>query len=286
MTLPDPANKSTGTIRLVVVPIAIGLPLAALTVPAARAGFVAATLFVQWLLYAAWGWWALRTSRTLGFGTDGLFSPPTRARDWRYALLFVPLLVLCVSALFFQIALLSYAFPGLKDALLEPSPSEPSSPLVIALLTGLTGATLAPVVEELVFRGVLFRAWRSRFGHVRAMLGTSVLFGLLHHDVIGSVIFGIVMVMLYGRTGSLLVPVVTHALYNAVTQLFGALPDSDALTIAELRMLWAPSVIAMLSSIALIVLVFRERNHSVAGACPQAAPLAREVAAPAFTVSE
>lgn len=265
--MPRERRISTGTVRLVVVPILIGLPLAALSVPAAHAGFAAADLAAQWLLYLAWGWWAVRTADALHIERRGLFRHPVSPRLWQYALLAIPLITLCLSALFFQMSTLTLVFPAIGDALLEAS-AEPTVPVVIAVLTGITGATLAPVVEELVFRGVLFRAWSVRFGYRGALIGTSLLFGVLHHDMIGSVIFGMVMVVLYQRTGSLAVPIVTHALYNAITQLVSTGPDSESLTLADLRVALFPSLLGLAVSLAIIVIVLRTHRPEIAVSLP------------------
>ena len=81
----------------------------------------------------------------------------------------------------------------------------------------------APVLEEAVFRGYLFKAWRSSFlGLWGTLLLTSALFTLLHAGQYPGILLGMLFVfsMLLGlareRSGSLYVPVALHALNNLI----------------------------------------------------------------------
>ena len=81
---------------------------------------------------------------------------------------------------------------------------------------------LAPVAEELLFRGLLYRALRRRRGVVGALVISSLAFAVVHLDVavtqplalVGLTLVGIVMALAYERSGSLVVPVAAHAAYN------------------------------------------------------------------------
>ena len=83
---------------------------------------------------------------------------------------------------------------------------------------------LAPVLEEAIFRGYLFAAWRqTRLGLSGTLLLTSVLFAGLHawqYDIviivllfIGSIILGLAR----ERTGTLWVPIILHGINNLVS---------------------------------------------------------------------
>jgi membrane protease YdiL (CAAX protease family) len=73
---------------------------------------------------------------------------------------------------------------------------------------------VAPVLEELVFRGFLYRAWERRWGWVPAMLLTSVVFGLYHSYFLAAFFGSIIFVCLLRRTGTLWAPITVHALFN------------------------------------------------------------------------
>lgn len=82
----------------------------------------------------------------------------------------------------------------------------------------------APLLEELVFRGYLFTAWRhSRLGFSGTLLLTSTLFALWHwgqyHWVQTAFIFILALILGYARekSGSVLLPMLLHSLNNLVS---------------------------------------------------------------------
>jgi len=84
----------------------------------------------------------------------------------------------------------------------------------------LLGGLAAPFAEELFFRGVLFRLLRRYWGVAAGVIVSSLLFGLSHVFVEvmpGTVLLGIVMALLYQRSGSLWVPMTFHAVYNSAS---------------------------------------------------------------------
>lgn len=95
------------------------------------------------------------------------------------------------------------------------------------LLAALAAVVMAPVAEELLFRGLLHRGLRQRMRGSSALVLSSVLFAVVHVDVaasqplalFGLTFVGVVLALAHERTGSLLVPVVIHATHNALTLL-------------------------------------------------------------------
>jgi membrane protease YdiL (CAAX protease family) len=81
---------------------------------------------------------------------------------------------------------------------------------------------LGPIVEELIFRGVLLTRWTLKWSVRKSMLLTSILFGLLHREVIGHVFFGYVMAVLYIETKSLYVPIAMHIANNGIAWILNA----------------------------------------------------------------
>jgi membrane protease YdiL (CAAX protease family) len=93
---------------------------------------------------------------------------------------------------------------------------ETAIPWLYNLLMVLLLVVAAPVLEEFLFRGFLLHRWGTRWNPPVAVLMTSVLFGILHGNVIGLTLFGLVMALLYLRTNSLGVAIAIHALNNAI----------------------------------------------------------------------
>lgn len=67
-----------------------------------------------------------------------------------------------------------------------------------------------------LFRGVLLQKWTVKWGLVPGLLVSSVVFGILHLNFVGLSVFGLIMGLLYLQTGSLLIPILAHALNNAI----------------------------------------------------------------------
>jgi membrane protease YdiL (CAAX protease family) len=94
------------------------------------------------------------------------------------------------------------------------------APLTSSILRVLAVCFAGPLLEEIVFRGILFGlVLRSRLGVFGAVLVTSLVWAPLHWDYsleVISVIFvqGIVLGLARWRTGSLYVPVGCHVLWN------------------------------------------------------------------------
>jgi membrane protease YdiL (CAAX protease family) len=85
----------------------------------------------------------------------------------------------------------------------------------LGMLTQLFMAVLVgPVIEEILFRGLLFQAWERRWGAPIAAVLTSALFASYHPYIVHTFVSGIVYVCVVRRTGSLWGSIVVHAFYN------------------------------------------------------------------------
>lgn len=77
---------------------------------------------------------------------------------------------------------------------------------------------LAPIIEELMLRGIFFNRLRYGLPFMTANLLQAVVFGIYHWDIIqGLYAFGIGLLLgyMYEKTGTLLVPILVHMLINA-----------------------------------------------------------------------
>ncbi len=82
-------------------------------------------------------------------------------------------------------------------------------------------AVVAPIAEEIFFRGMLFGGLRRRLSTFPAAAISALVFGGLHATTGVSavpplIIFGFVLALLYEKTGSLLPGMLAHALNNAL----------------------------------------------------------------------
>ena len=84
---------------------------------------------------------------------------------------------------------------------------------------GAAAILLAPVAEEILFRGILYPAVKQA-GYPRlALWGTALLFAAVHMNLVTFVplaVLALVLTALYERTNNLLAPIAAHALFNAL----------------------------------------------------------------------
>lgn len=77
---------------------------------------------------------------------------------------------------------------------------------------------LAPVLEEMLFRGLILRGFLARYPRWPAILGSALLFGAAHLNLYQFAVCslgGVLLGWLYERTRSLIPGIALHAAYNA-----------------------------------------------------------------------
>jgi CAAX protease family protein len=100
-----------------------------------------------------------------------------------------------------------------------------TGPTWALVLTAVNAVLLVPIVEEMLFRGILLPALAARTKSPRAgLLLSSIVFGLIHFGVGKSIpalmVFGLVLGAAYLRSRSLLLVILIHSLFNAKTILW------------------------------------------------------------------
>jgi len=136
-----------------------------------------------------------------------------RPASWPRALGFT--LVILVALLIAE-TLLESLLHGAKEQGLEPAHWDPSRALPFALNAAVV-VIAAPIVEDLTFRGVGFRLL-APLGTIVAVLGTALAFAADHGLVEGFpalFLFGLAVVIVRLRTGSLYPGMMLHATFNA-----------------------------------------------------------------------
>jgi membrane protease YdiL (CAAX protease family) len=95
---------------------------------------------------------------------------------------------------------------------------EPSLNVAEKVVMGVIAIVFAPIVEEALFRGLLYPAIKQ-LGHPRlALWVSSALFAAVHFNMVTFVplmAFALVLVYLYETFQNLLAPIVAHSLFNA-----------------------------------------------------------------------
>ena len=95
---------------------------------------------------------------------------------------------------------------------------DPSLNIAEKIFLGLVAVVAAPVVEEMLFRGILYPCLK-KLGRPRlALWGSSALFALVHFNAVNFVpllVFALWLVYLYETFENLLAPIAAHSLFNA-----------------------------------------------------------------------
>ncbi len=128
------------------------------------------------------------------------------------------LLFLCILVMGWIIQMLQ---PQLQPQLFEETLRLVQGPPEFILLFVL-GVILAPVSEELFYRGMVYPVLRKHLGVVGGAILTGVVFGLAHFDLwraIPLALGGAVLCYFYEKSGSIYVPMVAHGLWNGIMTL-------------------------------------------------------------------
>lgn len=121
-------------------------------------------------------------------------------------------------AAFLTLYFLFYILAGRPPAVGETEQLLGTRGVELALVL-LVAVLLAPVFEEIFFRGLFYSALRRKMGPRAAVLLNGLIFGALHFQplyMVSLVLVGMVLAFLYERTDSLFASMTAHALYNLV----------------------------------------------------------------------
>ena len=98
------------------------------------------------------------------------------------------------------------------------------------LFSAIASIIFAPVLEELVFRGVIFNRLKIRTGIIPAMLISSFIFAIGHDfgGIVSAFLFGLCMCIIYLKTDNIFITISIHFLNNVLAT-FLEIVNSDAL---------------------------------------------------------
>ena len=142
---------------------------------------------------------------------------------------------------------------------------------------------LAPMVEELLFRGLLLPAWTARMGQAWAVGLSSLVFAALHADLGGAFLFAAVVAIAFLKTGTLWVPVLIHVSNNAIVWVLNlvdlATGGGSPGTVAELYETWWHGAIGLAMGAPILVAMLR-RMPGPPAETPHARPQPDQIPVP------
>ena len=173
--------------------------------------------------------------------------PANLLEDFKHSfILFVQFL-----PLIWVISFLWSLFLGLLQyySLIEEFPVQPlvelmakDIPMFDYLLIAVLGIAFVPMIEEIIFRGCLYRFLKARQTILVAQLVSAALFALLHDNLnsfLPLVFIGFILARIYESTGSIYKTIFFHALFNATSFIFLGLLKYSGLPL-EIIFPWQP----------------------------------------------
>ena len=208
----------------------------------------------------------LRRFRQLEIRLEDVVGQLTNQPNWLKLAGLVLAILLCSLGVFFvSFYLISLAAPRFVEAVLQEvnrsTDPQTAFPVLNAVLTPFVIVVVAPITEEFLFRGVLLQRWATKWGIRPALIGSAILFGILHANFVGLTIFGFMMGLLYLKTRTLLIPIACHAFNNALAVGMAALPASDSsngLTLEQLRQSWWVGIVLLVISLPWLIRFIRK----------------------------
>jgi membrane protease YdiL (CAAX protease family) len=159
------------------------------------------TLLAAWLVVTRFRSFSFRT--TLGWNSGGMLW-------WHYAI---------ILGAFLSIAMVvGYYFPEQENDLLRILRSSRTAVFVVAFMATFT----APLVEEVIYRGVLYSAFQRTFGVTAAVFAVTVLFSLVHvpqyypsySSIFLITLISLILTLVRVKTGNLLPCIILHTIFN------------------------------------------------------------------------
>jgi len=148
----------------------------------------------------------------------------------------------------------SKGFSQVVEEVLQPTTLQPSTNVAYIVMMVFLLVVIAPVFEELLFRGIIYDALKS-YGAGTAIIISSLLFGFAHgnlHQLFYTTAIGFALGYIRYATNSLFVVTVLHAILNSVAAGLLILP-SLAEIIYENKIINTMNNIYMLAALTLIV---------------------------------
>lgn len=107
-------------------------------------------------------------------------------------------------------------------------------------ITVITSVILAPVLEELVFRRLVFKRMRENISFIPAALLSSIIFGVVHGNMVQGVFafsVGYAICYLYEKCNNLWIPILFHAVINGTSVVVAYSPVFEKIVMPNLHYL-------------------------------------------------
>ncbi len=90
-------------------------------------------------------------------------------------------------------------------------------------ITLLSTGILGPIIEELMFRGIIYNELKSKYSNMKSILITTIFFAIIHINIIQilyALIIGFILIFVYEKYNNIKAPIILHMASNITTTLF------------------------------------------------------------------
>lgn len=126
------------------------------------------------------------------------------------------LYMVSVGVVFFLISKLIPSFDAEQN---QENPFKNASGGLETVLSFIALVIITPIVEEIIFRGFLYRSLKSTTTKIIAVLITSLVFGLAHMQwnvAVDTFVLSLFLIWVYESTGSLVSSIILHSVKNCL----------------------------------------------------------------------
>lgn len=145
------------------------------------------------------------------------------------------------------------------------------SNLIDLILLSISTIILAPIIEEIVFRKVLFIKFSKKLGIFVAAIVSSLVFGIGHDTlgVLGAMVFGLACCILYKKYENILVPMSVHFINNFIAGTFTCIDyfrgefntSTDVITSSDINMyIIVGGLLTVISLMVFIRFIVKNKN--------------------------
>jgi hypothetical protein len=202
-----------GAVAVIVASGIVAIPFALAGADLDSGGFIIVGTIVQDLMMIAAAYFVTADLGKPTARTFGLRPFKSSAFGWIFAALVAYLVLTSIYTVLVDPP--SEQLPnGLEDA---------DQNLLLALATGMLLIVVAPLAEEVFFRGFLYQAFRNSFGVLPGALLSGLIFGGIHLEffkLVQLAILGVILALLFEKTKSLWSPIILHAVNNTLAYVY------------------------------------------------------------------
>ncbi len=124
-------------------------------------------------------------------------------------------------------------------------------------------ACLTPILEELVYRGIIYARLKRLTGMIPAMIGASLIFAIMHFNIVQFVyalLFGFVLILFMERTGHVYGAIIGHITANAIAVVRTETGILEA-TVDKSAAAWVTSVGCLAMGLLGLLLYIRKKSE-------------------------